>query len=370
MPTRGRPGGFVPALDGLRGVSAQVVCLAHAAGICLPTGSVALEIVGWLARAAVIVFFVLSGFAITLAIGKLRSERGGRFDLAVFAAHRLARIYPPYLASIVLVVAIALLFRGGWLVPHGVAGEVARAVGAGELARTLVFGYLQDDLANRLDGPLWSLRLEVALYLMTACAAVAVDGSGFLRWTALLVGGALAAAVSARLFFGLPAILLFGFGSAAALAWRSGASPRTSPDRAALLFGLAVGAAAVPVAAFDVLDLARPSWSGVLIQLAVGLLAALLVLHLAARESRTGAALAGLGGLGSFAFTLYVVHVPLFILGRSLILSFEPSIPGPVFAVGMMGVLAAVELASLGLARLVERPAWYRARLAGLAGLR
>lgn len=353
---------YVPALDGLRGLSAQVVFLAHAVAFQLPAQSAALALMGWLARVAVIVFFVISGFAIAVSVARIGRDHGGCFELGTFAAHRLARVYPPYLASLLLVWTIAALLPAGTLAERGLPS--GGGPGLGEVLRALAFANTKDDLVTRLNGPLWSLRIEVALYVLAACAVVAAQRRGPLRALALGAGGALAAAVAARLYFGLPAIILFGAGALAFWARAVRVPASLSADRAALALVGAVALGAIPVARFDLLNLASFSWAGTLIQLGVGLVTAVLVFQLSREEGRIGRQLARARPLGSFAYTLYVVHVPLLALGAACLTPLAPT-ARPVVAVA---VLAATELASLGIARVLERPAWYRRRIGVLLG--
>lgn len=361
----GRPsrrGANVPALDGLRGVSAQIVCLAHAAGLVVPEAAVPAQVAGWLARVAVIVFFVVSGFAIAVGIARIRAERGGRFDPRLFAIHRAARIYPPYLASLLLVWTIAALLALRPAAPHGTAGEVGWP-GMGEILRALVFAFLREDLVTRLNGPLWSLRIEVVLYVLAACACVALDGRGARRLLALAFGLALAAAAAWRLYFAVPAMILFGAGAFAAAAWLAGRRAPASADAMALALAGFVGLTAVPAVQLAWLDLGAPSPVGAATQVAIGLAVAAFVWALAVEGGLVGRMLARLRRLGGFAYTLYVVHVPLFILGQALFRAFEPD-PHPAsrLAVALV-LLLGVEAASLGLAALVERPAWFRRRI-------
>lgn len=359
------PAPFVPALDGLRGVAAQVVCLAHAAAFQLPQGSAPVALLGWLARVAVIIFFVISGYAIAVSIARIRRDHDGGFDLRVYAAHRLARIYPPYLACLALVWTVAAL-----LPPEALA---ARDVPAGgmpgldEILRALVFVNGREDLVTRLNGPLWSLRIEVVLYALAACAALAADGRGSFRATALVMGAVLAAGVAWRLYFGLPAMLLFAAGALASFVWRSGRF-RLSTDGAALVLVGAVALGAIPVARYDLLELTTFSGAGTLIQLAVGLATAVFIAKLARQEGVAGRLLARAGPLGSFAYTLYVVHVPLLLLGHAHLGLLHPGPTSPGRLVAAVAVLAMVELTSVGLGRALERPAWFRRRIGSALG--
>jgi peptidoglycan/LPS O-acetylase OafA/YrhL len=349
---------FVPALDGLRGISAQVVCLAHAAALQLPVGSVPVALLGWLARVAVIVFFVISGYAIAVSAARIRRDHKGRFDLRIFAAHRVARIYPPYLACLALVWIVAAL-----LPPEAQAARELPATGGpglAEIFRALAFANGREDVVTRLNGPLWSLRLEVALYVLAACAGAMVDGRGMARALALVAGTALAIGLAWRLYFGLPAMLLFGAGAFAALARHAALLPRVSSDGAALVLIGSVALGAVPVVRYDLLDLSAFSWAGTLIQLGVGLATAVLIARLATGEGTIGRLLARARPLGAFAYTLYVVHVPLLLLGGAYLGLLDPAPASTSRIVATFALLAAVQATSVALARALERPAHFR----------
>jgi peptidoglycan/LPS O-acetylase OafA/YrhL len=142
------------ALDGLRGLSALLVCLFHfpAAG---PVASSGLVRGGWL---AVDFFFVLSGFVIAAGWGgRLNSPA----DLPRFLALRLARIWPLHIVML-------LLFLGAELLGMALdgAGIMLRAPfgpghGIGDWWRSLfllgAFGLTNGEVWNV---PAWSIAAE------------------------------------------------------------------------------------------------------------------------------------------------------------------------------------------------------------------
>lgn len=88
--------GYVPALDGIRGVAVLLVMFAHANWIVPAGGTV-----------GVTVFFVLSGFLITSLLMREMDETG-RLDLRRFYGRRVLRLYPALLTLVAATV--------GWLV--------------------------------------------------------------------------------------------------------------------------------------------------------------------------------------------------------------------------------------------------------------
>lgn len=346
------------ALDGLRGVSAQAVFLAHCAVMLTPglPGHAAL-LLGVVARLAVVVFFVLSGFVIATSI--LARSRSGRFDLRGFAVARMARIYPPFLF------AVALCFGYGWLAARGVVPRPQPLEGwpidlsLAALGRALLFLYLQHDLMTRLDGPLWSLRLEVILYAVAAALAVAATWKGRWRVAALALAALLLAGMLKGLYGAALAIASFGFGAAAALRReRILAALPTGPVEAAALAGL--GLAAVLLAGDHALGAGRPL--ALLPEAAAAALIALWVAHLSAGRGWLQAPLGRARPLGGFAYTLYIVHLPIIYLATTL-----QDWPAPALtALCAVGI----ELLAFAAAKPLENHRALVARLRGRAPLR
>lgn len=93
--------GYVPALDGVRGLAILIVMLGHFAigfetGGMVDTGVKTLMQTGW---AGVDIFFVLSGFLIT---GILLEAKGAPHYFRSFYARRVLRIFPVYYAFLFL----------------------------------------------------------------------------------------------------------------------------------------------------------------------------------------------------------------------------------------------------------------------------
>ena len=146
--------GQVASLDTLRGMSALAVCWFHLSGSSMiGTGPIrASGTYGWL---GVEVFFVISGFVIPLA---LLRERYSLSNYSTFLLKRLARLYPPYLASVALGFALLALYSI-------YKGQPRVNLDPNDL---LLHLFLLNDLFGRpwLNSIYWSLAIEIQFYLM------------------------------------------------------------------------------------------------------------------------------------------------------------------------------------------------------------
>lgn len=143
------------SLQWLRAIAALGVVLYHLdMGVEVYRGAEATAHIFGLGGLGVVLFFVLSGFVISMsAASRPKSRR-------VFILHRLARVYPAYLVT-ALAVALILLLMPRQALNH--AAEVSWE----RLLRTLVF-----DL-GRMGGYVyvgWTLFYEVCFYLIFALA--------------------------------------------------------------------------------------------------------------------------------------------------------------------------------------------------------
>jgi peptidoglycan/LPS O-acetylase OafA/YrhL len=171
-----RPSRRLPALDGLRGLAALVVVVHHSLLIAPALaaaygGALPAPVSGWAwwlsytplhlfwaGGESVFLFFVLSGFVLTLPFA---GGRGGSW--AAYYPRRLARLYVPVWAAVALSVVLFLLVpraaAGGlswWLDDHDV------ALGVGGIGHDAVLLYDP----GVYNSALWSLRWEVLFSLL------------------------------------------------------------------------------------------------------------------------------------------------------------------------------------------------------------
>jgi peptidoglycan/LPS O-acetylase OafA/YrhL len=147
LPRMGRDRlGYVPALDGLRGVAILLVIGRHA--FFTPVGG------GY----GVDLFFVLSGFLIT---NLLLEERGatGSIRFRRFYARRARRLLPALFAMLAVYLAVETA--------AGRAGEAARrAMAAGFYTANVFQAFWPHVIGRSSLGPLWSLAQEEQFYLV------------------------------------------------------------------------------------------------------------------------------------------------------------------------------------------------------------
>jgi peptidoglycan/LPS O-acetylase OafA/YrhL len=325
-------------LDGVRGVAAQPVLLGHSfALVFVGAQGNTPTVLGWLARLAVIIFFVLSGFVISAGIaGEIRQT--GKFDWIEYAIRRAARIYPPYLAAIIFVELLALFV--------GLPNRDLR-VDAWACLRALSFTFAGNDAVT--IAPIWSLRLEVGLYVLAAMTALTFLANGRVRILLYIFTAALFSAYCWRLAFGGLAFALFAAGGLAAVFF-----DRLINIKPLWISVAVVSALALPVAWPTLIDDSAVSMiyqSSLGVPLALGLVA---LAHVTtSSRSRIFRLVLASGG---WSYTLYVIHIPIVIALTTAI----PFGPGLAQQVGMLLMcLLGANLVAVAVARVVERPKFF-----------
>lgn len=158
------PPGISLYLDVVRFCAAMTVFVGHSSGQ-LFTGGLLWQIALYM-RSAVIVFFVLSGFVISLVVS------GRERDLFTYARQRISRLYSVVIPALVLTIvcdAIGLMmnpdfyYNGPWGYPSD--NQILRYV--------LTFFFLNHtwwmpDMSPGINGPFWSLCYEASYYTFIA----------------------------------------------------------------------------------------------------------------------------------------------------------------------------------------------------------
>lgn len=143
----GSPHQRIPTLDGLRAISILMVILAHQfIGIpaMWPVGGMGVRI-----------FFLISGFIITLLLEAERT-RTGSISLGAFYFRRTRRIFPACYAYVLVVLCLSFI---------GVVRDISSADFAAAITYTVNF-YGVHDGNHWLFGHLWSLGVEEQFYLL------------------------------------------------------------------------------------------------------------------------------------------------------------------------------------------------------------
>ena len=352
------------SLDGLRGLAALVVVVHH----CLLTsvvlaasyrgapttgwGSAQLLIrtplhLLWDGPGAVLVFFVLSGFVLTLAFTKSETPRW-----ANYYARRFPRLYLPVWATLVFAVGLALLVprlvttgQSWWINAHATPPTVSMVAKDAGL-------YTDPSL---LDSPLWSLRWEIAFSgLLPLYIWVAVKWRSFswLKIIAMLVLIGLGSKTGHASLLYLP---VFGLGVVLA-AERTRVSALTS--RFGTFGWCAVAGVSVGLLSLDSMVASIPEWltrpmrsagAGLLVLVFLGWGAA-------ARFARRRWPL----WLGGISFSLYLVHEPIVVTAARLL-------PGANAPEILLLVLPVSLLVAAAFYRLVEVPSLQVSRWMGRA---
>jgi peptidoglycan/LPS O-acetylase OafA/YrhL len=261
--------------------------------------------------AGVPIFFVISGYCIHRGGAfKLAQDPRYRLDAGNFWMRRFARIYPVLLAALLLTLALDAVSLHLPPVNHKI-----REIG---LYPFLVNLFSLQGVAGHTygsNGALWTLSLEVQFYAIYPLLFALRRRFGM---NAILVGVALVNIVSALVlerhdiqFF--PSYW-FSWTLGAWIAEAQAGATRVRPPRSALLwYGLAALFTLAGCAAFYVGQyLAFQLW-------AIGFACYLYKALETRRTVGPAAPMRLLSRLGDFSFSLYLIHLPLFVLLSSLI---------------------------------------------------
>jgi peptidoglycan/LPS O-acetylase OafA/YrhL len=286
--------GYIPALDGLRGVAVTLVVLHHAD--LLPGGYIGVD-----------VFFVLSGFLITSLLLEEHEARGS-ISLTGFYMRRARRILPA-LAAVLLGYLAVVALSGG----TGFRAVVLAGLFSGNAVQAFV---VPNPLAHAGLGlgHLWSLAEEEQFYLLWPVALIVLARTRrlvpalALVLTAVLVWKGLLAAHGARfdrIYYGPDTHadgLLAGALLAALRWWKPLRVPEPIPVLSFALFF--VGSMIGPLSDAGWLYI----WPFLLLG-CVGMTAA------AATDTRMAALLSvrPLVGLGRMSYSLYLWHWPIMV---------------------------------------------------------
>lgn len=316
-------------LDGLRGLAALVVLLSHLVQIfwirVIGLGSPLQIFASQASSAAVVAFFVLSGFVIA-ASAEANVAKNGRFLFRDYFASRIARIYPPFLLAVLVSVLVVVILKF-WSLPgsHGPLGFPGDSYYPRDYIDTNGGDVLQSILLlqglGTPNGSLWSLYIEVKVYFVFAGLFLLLQARRYV--IGLLV---LLAALKLGIDYN-PDFLAY------AACWFVGSTfyylaGRPEPDRRAgglnALVVVFCMAATVILADADgrTLQALLPSIVALVEAVAIGLI----LFYSPVRFNV-------FSRLGDSSYSLYVLHFPLLLLVQSLAVRFAgPSLPASIAA--------------------------------------
>jgi peptidoglycan/LPS O-acetylase OafA/YrhL len=167
-------GAFYPEVDGLRAIAILAVVAFHVQKYVPHATPAAYD---WSISASLVnsvefiskkgffgveLFFVISGFILSLPFATYYLGKGRRPSLASYYQRRVLRLEPPYIISLLVCFVLLTMVYGGsvrHLFPHLAASMV--------YIRQLVFGG-----NNPINGVLWSLECEVQFYVLAPFLAM------------------------------------------------------------------------------------------------------------------------------------------------------------------------------------------------------
>jgi peptidoglycan/LPS O-acetylase OafA/YrhL len=326
-------------LNGVRGVAAAIVLIAHVVQlhflrfIGLDTPLHQISSVG--SEYAVIVFFILSGYLIAHTL-EANIERYGKLRLDIYAAARIARLYPPFLYAVGVSLLVFLVMDFYRLPGRGSSMRLSSDLYAAREMVHLSLGEIKQALFMlqgmlEINGPLWSLYMEAKLYVLFACALAFINGGRSIVSKLILIAVfcfiAKAAVELNPGFAGYAAMWLIG--AVAYYVWneRGGWSDRVLMCGiliiAAEIWHMVVGGSVLWIVARDVLIAAVISW---------------LLFKLRVRVP-------GPQRLADCSYSLYATHFPLILLAQSLLIA-----TGSVSVVAAIGVAILSTVAAVGVA--------------------
>ncbi|PVX86515.1 acyltransferase family protein [Paraburkholderia unamae] len=343
-------------IEGLRGIAALLVAYFHCrqvtwigmgafhqlhASLASP-GTIAAWLtlpIAW-GSAGVPIFFVISGYCIhRSSAARLMSNPNFRLDARQFWLRRFVRIYPVLLAALLLTLAADTISLTLLPVSHKINEIGAHAFFVNLLSLQGVAGKTYGS-----NGALWTLSLEVQFYLLYPLLFAARRRFGL---NAVLAAVALINVVSALTLERHDIIVFTSYWFSWMLgAWIAevrlrGASGFRFAYPAAALFAVA-GCAAFHFGQFGAFQLWACAFACYLVK----------ALDRPASESR-GVLLPLFSKLGDFSYSLYLIHLPLFVLLGSLL--FRSALQTSIWP--SFGFTLAVLPVAWVFYRLFERPA-------------
>lgn len=302
-------------IDGLRGLAAFSVFLSHGFGLMTMDNAAGhflrLPFVRplWDGASAVVMFFLLSGFVLTLPY---TGPSPRKIDTVPFLIRRIARLYPAYWAGILL----ALFLRFAVFSPHGLYGLSAWVNSLWHLPINWVslvqhFFLIAPGIHTaEIDPVIWSLVTEMKVSLIFPAVLMLVQKTKNAQFAILAIGCAFACNVFFHLF-GLFLIFLLGSYIAKYRSWIVG----VLSSSAWLRGGLAL-CAYVLYGAFWILPFPNSPASSLASALGAGIG---LSLFLSSNTLKWIGTSLPVDFLGKVSYSFYLIHLPILLAITSVL---------------------------------------------------
>jgi len=296
-------------LDAVRGISALVVVCDHISSTfywrLVGHDSLLATVATIAGRHAVILFFLLSGHLITKSIAS--NTRHGGFSASDYAAARIARIYPPLIGAIAVCGIVWAIIHGLQLpgsIVYGLPHDLYRDPDSYVMTGTDVLGAIsmRGGLTDA-DAPLWSLFIEVHIYVL----AMAVASFWQRKWLVRV----------ACIIAGLAAVFLLRYQAFWIAMWVIGASTvfLKAPRRYAIIIAaFAAICVAIGVAKWGPSELGSNTAHGYMLQLSCAVLYAVGLFYVFPKLHYPRVIV----GTANFSYSVYIIHAPLLLLALSL----------------------------------------------------
>ena len=333
-------------VEAARGIAALFVVMYHASRFFsgprdyghAPFGGIFL-----FGRAGVDFFFVLSGFIICYIHAR---DLGRPASFRPFWYKRLVRVYPIYW------VATALF---GVLLFYSPTRDRAEQ----QLGHIVASLLLLPEASDPILGVGWSLRHEIVFYGLFGVLILSrrLGAALLAAWAAAIAFNAAWALATGAAYFTSPAgVLLFRIfniqfflGMAVAVLAR-----RAPPWRPRLMLWLGVALFLAAGLYEDYGPRIMPEWPP--LHLTYGIGAAMALYGVATLDAAGRVRLpAGLVGLGTASYSIYLFHIPVLIVVQGVLRAVRPALPLPLEAAFVVSVAAATA-AGVALSLLIEQP--------------
>lgn len=355
-------------LDSLRGLLSLMVVLQHAAtafvysleGLTSPINIY----IGFFAHYAVIFFFVLSGYVITISINE-NIKRNEFFSISEYAIARCVRIIPPLIGTIILsIILMHVLIHYNAQTATGDFKFFIRNIYTPDIYLQLssifsatIFGNL-DGGATNVNGALWSLVYEIQFYVIAGLISTILFSRRLAMKTIcvfllILYWNALGVKNTTNVQW--VAFICFGIGSSAYLL-------RDNIKRCRY---------AIPVVILSIICIlgVKTGWNGiypivyeirapfprdidwVTYRIMAGILFALLIVN----SEMLGKLVSPFHFLSSFSYSLYIVHFPVIVFMWFIVVNKFSSIIEHAYLLTILSILISV-MASYLFSIIFEKP--------------